>query len=54
MVLIFLFSSSVIAKVMKRFANDEDLRRALIQEANRNTNKIKSYEEVNAIKMIEE
>ena len=52
MVCIFLFSSTLLSKLMKKIAKDEDLRTSLIREANRKTNKINSYEEVNAIKLI--
>ena len=52
MVCTFLFSSTLLSKLMKKLAHDEDIRTSLIREANRNTNKINSYEEVNSIKLI--
>ena len=39
---------------MKKFAADEDISTSLIDSANRNTNKIHSYEDVNSIKLVEE
>ena len=54
MVLIFFFSATLISKIMKKFAADEEITTSLLDSANRNTNKINSYEEVNSIKLVEE
>jgi hypothetical protein len=54
MVCVFFLSSTVLSRIMKHFAEDEELRTSLIKEANKNTNKINSYEDVNAIKLLEE
>jgi hypothetical protein len=53
-VLVFFFSSTLLAKVSQRLADDEDIEATMLLEANRNTNKINSYEEVNAIILLEE
>jgi hypothetical protein len=49
LVLVFLFSSTVIAKISSKLAAEEDIRSTLLEEGNRNTNRINSYEDVNAI-----
>lgn len=54
MVLIFLFSSTLIAKIASRLAADEDITSTLLEEGNRRTNRINSYEDVNAIILLEE
>lgn len=53
-VVIFFFSSTLIARVSQRLADDEDIESTFLLEANKNTNKINSYEEVNAIILLEE
>lgn len=52
--LVFFFSSTLTSRISKRLAKDEDIESTFLLEVNKNTNKIESYEDVNAIILLEE